>query len=140
MPRRRPAQLRVDYRRLEPERRGGSRRGLARGSGKLAAAIARLERERLWSGAVIEALRWWSKVAHRPGLAVSGGCGCPMCIPFYVNDERAVLELALHVLPLRSARELRALVEPLDELYLAGTWPDPLAPAHYQWWARRCWG
>lgn len=114
--------------------------GFARGSGRLAGAVARLERDRLWPGAVAAALRQWSKVAHQPALASLGGCSCPLCNPFYMNDERDVLELALHALPRTAARELRALVEPLDELYLARSWADPSAPAHYAWWARRCRG
>ncbi|MBS2966846.1 hypothetical protein KGA66_27675 [Actinocrinis puniceicyclus] len=117
--------------------RGVSEPGLARGSGKLAGAVARLERDRLWVGAVAAALRQWSRVAHRPGLALSGGCGCALCNPFYMNDEREVLELALHALPRGAARELRALVEPLDALYLARSWQNPSTPAHYAWWARR---
>lgn len=56
------------------------------------------------------------------------------------TDERAVLELALHALPSRPARELRSMVEPLDALYMARTWPDPYASPDEGWWARRCWG
>ena len=137
MPRRRPSELRVERRRSQRLQCEVAEPGLARGSGKLAGAVARLERDQLWLGAVAAALRQWSRVAHRPGLAVAGGCGCPLCNPFYMNDERAVLELALHALPHGAARELRALVEPLDELYLAGTWQNSSAPAHYAWWARR---
>jgi hypothetical protein len=114
--------------------------GLAVGSGRLAGAISRLERERLWSGAVAQALRRWSQVAHRPRRALSGGCGCPLCNPFYTTDERAVLELALHALPSRAARELREFVAPLDELYLARSWPDPTVSPDEGWWARRCSG
>ena len=114
--------------------------GFARGSGGLASAVARLERDRLRPGEVAAALRQWSKVAHRPGLAVLGGCGCPLCNPYAMNEERDVLQLALYALPRSAARELRALVGPLDELYLARSWQDPSAPAHYAWWARRCRG
>jgi hypothetical protein len=97
-----------------------------------------LERERLWPGAVAQALRRWSQVAHRPSRALSGGCGCPLCNPFYTTDEHAVLELALHALPSRAARELREFVAPLDELYLARSWPDPTVSPDEGWWARRC--
>ncbi|WP_406291653.1 hypothetical protein [Embleya sp. NBC_00896] len=79
-------------------------------------------------------------MARRPGLALSGGCGCPLCNPYYTTDERAVLELALHALPPRAARELRGMVQPLDDLYISQTWPDPFAPLDDGWWARRCWG
>ena len=140
MPRRRPSQIRAACRRDRRQTHAGSQPGLTAGSGALASAVTRLERERLWPGAIAQALRQWSRIARRPNLALSGGCGCPLCNPFYTTDERAVLELALHALPARSARELRSLVEPLDELYLKRTWPDPNAPAEDGWWARRCWG
>jgi hypothetical protein len=128
MPRRRPSQLRPAGRLSRQQSHGASEPGFARGSGKLAAAAARLERDRLWPGAVAQALRQWSRIAHSPGLALSGGCGCPLCNPFYMTDERAVLELALHALPPRVSRELRDMVEPLDERYIASSWPDPTAP------------
>ncbi|WP_322750133.1 MULTISPECIES: hypothetical protein [unclassified Frankia] len=104
----------------------------------LTGAVARLERDRLWPGAVAQALRQWSRIAHHPRLALSGGCGCPLCNPFYTTDERAVLELALHALPTRAARELRGMVEPLDALYLARSWPLPTVSPDDGWWARRC--
>lgn len=99
-----------------------------------------MERDRLWPGAIAAALRRWSKVARQPDLEPMGGSCCPLCNPFYMNDERELLELALHALPRRAARELRALIEPLDEFYLERSWQNPSAPAHYAWWARRCWG
>ncbi|HET9173313.1 MAG TPA: hypothetical protein VFN97_28040 [Actinospica sp.] len=114
--------------------------GLAVGSSRLAGAVSRLERERLWPGAIAQALRRWSQVARRPSLALSGGCGCPLCDPFHTTEERAVLELALHALPVRAARELRTIVAPLDELYLARSWPDPTLALDGGWWARRCSG
>ncbi|MGV9247204.1 hypothetical protein [Streptomyces sp. NPDC003710] len=33
----------------------------------------------------------------------------------------------MHALPPQAARELRRLVKPLDDLYIAKTWPDPFA-------------
>ncbi|MEV6399866.1 hypothetical protein AB0M39_34625 [Streptomyces sp. NPDC051907] len=51
-----------------------------------------------------------------------------------------MLELALHALPRRAARELRGMVEPLDDLYIARSRPDPHASPDDGWWARRCWG
>ncbi|MFF8534320.1 hypothetical protein ACF07B_20650 [Streptomyces sp. NPDC015532] len=46
----------------------------------------------------------------------------------------------MHALPRQAARELRRLVQPLDDLYIAKTWPDPFASPGDGWWARRCWG
>ena len=106
----------------------------------MAGAISRLERDRLWPGAVAQALRRWSQLAHRPGRALSDGCGCPLCDRLLTTEVRAVLEMALHALPSRAARELRGLVEPLDELYLARSWPDPTVPPEEGWWVRRCSG
>jgi len=63
-----------------------------------------------------------------------------MCNPFYTTDEREVLEAAMHALPPQAARELRRLVKPLDDRYIAKTWPDTFASPDDGWWARRCWG
>jgi hypothetical protein len=49
---------------------------------------------------------------------------------------REQLELALHLLPKQSARELRRLLAPLDERVEARTVPDPSAPNRH-WWSRR---
>ncbi|MGW0580590.1 hypothetical protein ACWD25_32640 [Streptomyces sp. NPDC002920] len=140
MPRSRPSRLRA----ARPVRRhrSSARRepGLPRASSTLAAAVVLLEHRRLWPGAVAQALRQWSRHARRPGLALSGGCGCPLCDPLSSTEERAVLELALRALPPRPARELRLLVQPLDELFLSRSSPDPFAPSDEGWWTRRCWG
>src|SRR5690242_5688086 len=98
MPRRPPSRVRVEHRRSRSPRHGISEPGLARGSGKLASAVARLEHDRLWPGAIAAALRRWSKVARRPDLEPLGGSCCPLCNPFYMNDERELLELALYAL------------------------------------------
>jgi hypothetical protein len=63
-----------------------------------------------------------------------------LCGPFFTTEVRAVLEVALHALPPRAARELRGLVDPLDELYLSRSWPDPTVSPNEGWWARRCSG
>lgn len=140
MPRSRPSRLRAECRRYRQRSSGVSEPGLARGSSRLAGAISRLESDRLWPGAVAQALRRWSQLAHRPSRALSEGCGCPLCDPFFTTEVRAVLEVALHALPSRTARELRGLVEPLDELYLARSWPDPTVSPEEDWWVRRCTG
>ncbi|MEW2352457.1 hypothetical protein [Spirillospora sp. NPDC029432] len=110
------------------------RRGLPSGSNALAAAIIRLERERFWPGAIALALRRWAQYARSDS---SPPCGCPACDPFYLEDERQILETALHVLPVRIARELRSLLRPLDDIFLARTSPDPFAAPDLPWWRRR---
>lgn len=113
---------------------------MPRGSGKLAGAVSRLEHDRFWPGAIAQALQQWSRTAHRPSLGLSGGCGCTFCSLYYLTDERGVLEAAMHALAPEAARELRRLVKPLDDLYIAKTWPDPFAPPDAGWSVGRCWG
>jgi hypothetical protein len=48
-----------------------------------------------------------------------------------------VLENAMRTLPRMLARELRELVDPLDDRYRAVTVPDPFAAPDAPWWARR---
>ncbi|MFI5499349.1 hypothetical protein ACIA5E_09820 [Nocardia asteroides] len=55
-----------------------------------------------------------------------------------MNNSRDVLEQALRVLSRDSARELRGLIRPLDERFLARTHSDPHAAADEPWWRRRC--
>ncbi|MFD7677271.1 hypothetical protein [Streptomyces sp. NPDC060187] len=47
--------------------------------------------------------------------------------------------MAMHALAPQAARELRRLVRPLDDLYIAKTWPDPFASPDAGWWVGRCW-
>ncbi|UGT49880.1 hypothetical protein [Nocardia asteroides] len=104
--------------------------------------IADFEDARWWPGAVGEAMAGWVAVAHGPRRRLrearwDGGCGEPGCCPS-VNNSRDVLEQALRVLSRGAARELRALIRPLDERFLARTHPDPHAAADEPWWRRRC--
>ncbi|WP_199444411.1 hypothetical protein [Umezawaea beigongshangensis] len=139
MPRRRPSQLHARARRPSWQHHTPAPPGLPRGSSHLAAAITRLEHQRLYPGAVTAALRAWSRTARSPRRARSGGCGCPLCHPGHPSDERGVLELALHALPARAARELRTVLDPLDEHYRTRSHPDPHVSADHPWWARRTW-
>lgn len=50
---------------------------------------------------------------------------------------RGVLEALLHALSPRAARDLRALIEPLDERFLRRTVNDPFAPPDAPWWMSR---
>jgi hypothetical protein len=52
-------------------------------------------------------------------------CHCPGCQWDDPVVCREALRTALHALPAKAARELRALIRPLDELYLARSIPDP---------------
>ncbi|GAA2805591.1 hypothetical protein GCM10010452_37950 [Crossiella cryophila] len=92
-------------------------------------AIAELERDRLKPGAIAEALDGWSRFVHgtRHTLATYApeDCPCPGCQWDDPVERRKALLLALHVLPTRAARELRALIRPLDERYLSRSVPAP---------------
>ncbi|WP_226961940.1 MULTISPECIES: hypothetical protein [Streptomyces] len=87
------------------------------------AEILHIERTRnyLWAGGTAEALRRWRTFVREPGHRLwdertNGGCLIWACCgdPF---EAREFLESVMRALSRRSARELRALVEPLDDLY-----------------------
>ena len=124
MPRRRPAQIRP----LPVVQRHG--RPIPQVSGVSAAtlrAIAELERDRLMPGDIAQALERWSRFVHGPVRAIHGyePEACPCCELSDPVARRTELRMALHVLPAKAARELRAIVRPLDEHYLSRTTLDP---------------
>jgi hypothetical protein len=125
MPRRRPTQLRP------PVIHGRPRRvpQVARVSAGTLRAIAELERTRLHPGAIAEALTHWTRFVRGPARLLSDyepeACPCPCCEWDDPASRREALKLALHALPTRAARELCALVKPLDEIFLARGVPDP---------------
>jgi hypothetical protein len=119
MPRRRPAQLRA---RLQP-----GIRQISRVSAPTLRAIAELEHARLRPGQLAEALTSWARFVHGPARALHNYVP-PDSPPGLRHDpvvHRETLRMALHALPAKAARELRALIRPLDELYLARRLPDP---------------
>lgn len=102
-------------------------------------ALVRLDRHELRPKAVARALADW----RRNGRSRGGGggsvdmVGCGIGYGGYLLDARELLEQALHALPTGSARELRRLVAPLDERFLAATVHDPPRSAGLRWWVRR---
>lgn len=102
-------------------------------------AISRIEARHLSPGAVGRALRSYRRLLRRPGryLSLSSG-GCPCCDDI---EPREDLATALRALPPRAHRELRRLVDPLDEEFLRRTLPDPNASripwAADAWWRQR---
>ncbi|MEU4955583.1 hypothetical protein [Streptomyces lavendulae] len=137
MPRRNPA--RVTGNAPAHTRPADRRRAVPGLSGRTAAEIARLERRPSWPGPVFEAWRRWHALAHGPGPWVMYAVDeiCPCCDPFPGAPVRAVLEAACRALQPRAARELRAVLAPLDARFLARTLPDPSAPPGTPWWASR---
>lgn len=119
MPRRRPSALRgiVPVRTLRPRRYPS----IDRLSGSCAADVRRLEHTRFWPEATAEAFHLWKTLAHGPlrrliaPFAPHGHIVLDCCDPM---DARDHLEAVLHILPRKSARELRALVWALDEKIL----------------------
>lgn len=128
MPRRRPAQVRVrqPIRRRRPEAKIRQVPGV---SPPTLRAIVELERTRLWPGAIAEALDGWTRFVHGPVRVLDDyepeECSGPECQWEDGAVRRRTLRAALHALPTRAARELRALVHPLDETYLARSIPTP---------------
>lgn len=123
MPRRRPAPVRAR------ELHGRPIRQVSRVSAPAWRAIARFERIHYTPGSVAGALDSWSRFVHGPARVITGyGTElnpCPCCDSLDPYVERRVLRRALIALPARAARELRALVRPLDDLYLARSIPSP---------------
>jgi len=81
------------------------------------AAIAQLERDRLWPGAAGEALDGWSGLIRDPyHRLIEPGHGCPVfaCCPD-PGEVRRILRLILYALPKRDARALRRRVGDPDE-------------------------
>ena len=91
----------------------------------------------MWPGAVFQAFRGWQTFAHGPlrdltSISVAG-CGTPECCPA-PDADRDVLEAALHRLPRKSARELRALIADPDGKILARAVVIPRRPSDPYWW------
>ncbi|MGW1495587.1 hypothetical protein [Streptomyces sp. NPDC002402] len=80
-------------------------------------------------------------MAFKPGpwvmYASPEGFGCECCDPFTGADSRAFLEELCCGLSRSSARELRMVLTPLDERFLARTLNDPFASSRDPWWRRR---
>jgi hypothetical protein len=92
-------------------------------------AIAELEQTRLRPGKIAEALDGWARFVHGPVRALDNyapeACPCPGCQWDDPVVRREALRMALRTLPTKAARELHALIRPLDELYLARSIPEP---------------
>ncbi|WP_416982659.1 hypothetical protein [Streptomyces sp. T028] len=134
MPRRRPSRLRADNRRFAAHHRYSK---IGRLSGSAQAQIVRLERTRLRPDVIEQALASWTALARTPKGRLpspfADNCGVPECCP-QPADERELLELAIHALPRKSSRELRALVTPLDLRILEHPDAVPYSDPPPRWW------
>jgi hypothetical protein len=86
-------------------------------------------------GAVAFAVTGWGRQARSPGNAHTSVEGFGVFPDFQgeTPQSRSLLEIALRTLPSGAARELRAVVTPLDEMYLARVTPDPRID-DLAWW------
>ncbi|MFD9305924.1 hypothetical protein ACFWCB_25270 [Streptomyces sp. NPDC060048] len=137
MARKAPSQVRSDLPRRVP---GRAARAVVPGvSSRTLAEIARIERHRTELGSAHRALTGLRAMVYQRGPWViypSWYRDCPCCAPDW-GDDREILEAFCHLLTRRAARELRAVLAPLDARFLARTLADPYAPARDPWWRRR---
>ncbi|SEP95165.1 hypothetical protein SAMN05421756_10245 [Microlunatus flavus] len=86
---------------------------------------------------VVDALREWAEVVGRSEAELSAPHNdwAELVGP----SAREVLEDALHALPRRASRPLRAEVARLDAVFERKTSPNPFADPSRRWWARRWW-
>ncbi|PRX90914.1 hypothetical protein CLV72_11510 [Allonocardiopsis opalescens] len=84
----------------------------------------------------------WRTLVNRPRIRHSFSEPDDPCYCEFGHDPpqwaRSELEAACAALPLPVARELRALLRPLDARFRARTLPDLSVPADRPWWYRRC--
>ncbi|WP_433790617.1 hypothetical protein [Actinoplanes sp. CA-252034] len=81
------------------------------------AAIAHLERTRLWPGAAREALDAWTGFLRDPFHRLfdpASGCGVLACCPDPI-ELRRLLHIVAHALPRHDARRLRRRLAQWDE-------------------------
>lgn len=107
-------------------------------SGSCTADLRRLERTRFWPEATEEAFWHWQSYAHGPLRQLTDpftgpDCGISEC-GCYGASFRDHLEVVLHALPRKSARELRALVRALDAKILARAKVIPADSLDVPWW------
>ncbi|MFD7262292.1 hypothetical protein [Streptomyces sp. NPDC059874] len=135
MPRKPPSQVRADLPRAP--RSWESRAVIPGLSGKTLAEIARLEanHRHLGAGAAHRAFRHWHWTAHQRGPWGVYPEHDQCCDPS--TGCRGTLERVRLSLPRPAGRELRAVLAPLDERFLARTLNDPFAPPGDPWWCRR---
>jgi hypothetical protein len=81
------------------------------------AAIAGLERTRLWPGAAHDAVDAWTRLLRDPYHRLfdpASGCGVLACFPDS-HELRRILHMVAHTLPRHDARRFRRRLATLDE-------------------------
>lgn len=103
------------------------------------AAVARLQLRHPEIGSVATALVGYRRAIRGAGRWLDLGlddCPCSTCDPV---DQRDVLGDALRLLSVAARRELRRVVDALDEEFLRKTLPDPRAAELSAWHAQAWW-
>lgn len=137
MPRRRPKAVRVE--RWRPVQ-GVPVQRVRKVSARTRAAIRRVEAERLWPGAVADALSRFEWAFRQPGRYLNAS---EVYEPgLEVEDARDVLDEAMRWLPPGARADLGRLVERIDREFERRTLPDPgpfsdWAAGRWWWWRIR---
>jgi hypothetical protein len=142
MPRSRPSAIRAHLSRRADDTRPVPRRTVVPGVGTAtAAAILRWESTHpyLAVGSVARALSVWSRLAQGPLRRLIDELK-PACCPCCAQgpEQRDILQAALVGVPARHARDLRRLVDSMDDLVVRRTVAVPDTPLGLPWWYGRC--
>jgi hypothetical protein len=120
MPRRRPGRVRAEQ---QPRHQLTYRPFIAGLSSPALAEVARVEtcRNYLWVGVTADAIKIWRGFVQNPYRRLwidyeDGGCGVWQCCS-NPSEAREILEAVILGMSRRRARELRSLVDQLDDLY-----------------------
>jgi hypothetical protein len=135
MARRSPGALRANQRPSSPYH--PAPRAIPGLSLRVCEAIERLETQRLWRGAVADALVAYRRFLKQPGRYLYlPHDDCPCCDPCTARDT---LERAINGLPPHAKRALRHLITRLDTEFRRRTLPDPFADPESPWHAAAWW-
>ncbi|WP_212998343.1 hypothetical protein [Winogradskya consettensis] len=106
-------------------------------SGRANAAVRAVEGRRWLPGVVAAAVGVWSWHVHGSRRRLRPWEAEHTCVCCGVDQARNCLSEAIATLPAHAARELRTLVDRLDEVLLQRTHHDPQTPVEDPWWQRR---
>ncbi|MFG2994104.1 hypothetical protein ACGFZK_33225 [Streptomyces sp. NPDC048257] len=136
MPRKAPSQVRIGL--PTPTPRPHERGVVPRVSSGTLAAIARIEHRRFSRGDTYRSLRHWHRTVYQRGpWIIYPARDDDLSCCDWVGFCRGSLETVCLLLPPRARRELRAVITPLDERFLARTLHDPYAARDLPWWLQR---
>ncbi|GAA5016974.1 hypothetical protein [Kitasatospora paranensis] len=132
MARRPPARVRAGLARAPRPYDTAPRRVVPGLSAPARRQVADFERTGPGPGSVALAVARWAAWVHGRRVHEPGPPDDLPCCD--TGAERVLLQRALHALPGRAVRELRAVLAPLDAEYLARLRPDPRHNGRERWW------